>query len=106
MAQDVVLELLGEPTRRTHREWRWVTHGSARLLLKTGWWQDFGAGQNGGVLGLVHRLQGLDHYAALPATPRADNGVFTPVHNRRIVLVVNIPKLHADPKVASFHALL
>ena len=60
------------------REWRWVTHGSVRLLLETGWWQDFEAGQSGGVLGLVHRLQGLNHYAALPATPRADNGVFNP----------------------------
>ena len=65
VARDVTLELLGEPTRRTRREWRWGTHGSFRLLLETGWWRDFEAGKTGGAIDLVQHLNGVGRTAAL-----------------------------------------
>ena len=65
MAQAVALELLGEPARRTRREWRWGSRGSFRLVLDTGRWRDFEAGRGGGAIDLVEHLQGMDRTAAL-----------------------------------------
>lgn len=65
VAQAVALELLGEPARRTRREWRWGNHGSFRLVLDTGRWRDFEAGRGGGAIDLVEHLQGMDRTAAL-----------------------------------------
>ena len=65
VAQAVALELLGEPARRTRREWRWGSRGSFRLVLDTGRWRDFEAGRGGGAIDLVEHLQGMDRTAAL-----------------------------------------
>ena len=65
VAQAAALELLGEPVRRTRREWRWGNHGSFRLVLDTGRWRDFEAGRGGGAIDLVEHLQGMDRAAAL-----------------------------------------
>ena len=65
ITQAVALELLGEPSRRTRQEWRWGNHGSFRLVLDNGRWQDFEAGRGGGAIDLVQHLQGLDRPAAL-----------------------------------------
>ena len=65
VAQAVALELLGEPVRRTRREWRWGNHGSFQLVLDTGRWRDFEAGRGGGAIDLVEHLQGMDRAAAL-----------------------------------------
>ena len=65
VAQAAALELLGEPARRTRREWRWGSHGSFRLVLDTGRWRDFEAGRGGGAIDLVEHLQEMDRTAAL-----------------------------------------
>ena len=64
LAQAVALELLGEPTRRSRREWRWGSRGSMALYLERGHWRDFEAGAGGGVLDLVAHLQGIDQAEA------------------------------------------
>ena len=47
--------LLGDPTSRAPREWRWGRRGSFRLDLERGTWRDFETGEGGGVLDLVMR---------------------------------------------------
>lgn len=57
--------LLGEPSSRSSREWRWGRKGSFRLTLDSGAWNDFEAGEGGGVLALVMREERLDKAGAL-----------------------------------------
>ena len=64
-APAVAERLLGEPSSRSAREWRWGRKGSFRLKLDTGTWSDFEAGDGGGVLALVMREERLDKAGAL-----------------------------------------
>ena len=50
IAPPVCERLLGEPSSRSSREWRWGRKGSFRLKLDTGTWRDFEAEEGGGVL--------------------------------------------------------
>ena len=65
MAPDICTRLLGDPSSRSSREWRWGRKGSFRLKLETGTWSDFEAEEGGGVLALVMREQRLDKAGAL-----------------------------------------
>ena len=65
IAPAVAERLLGEPSNRSAREWRWGRKGSFRLKLDTGTWSDFEAGDGGGVLALVMREERLDKSGAL-----------------------------------------
>ena len=65
IAPAVCERLLGEPSSRSSREWRWRGKGSFRLKLDTGTWSDFEAGGGGGVLALVMREERLDKAGAL-----------------------------------------
>ena len=64
IAPAVCERLLGEPSSRSAREWRWRGKGSFRLKLDTGTWSDFEAGDGGGVLALVMREERLDKAGA------------------------------------------
>ena len=65
MAPDICTRLLGDPSSRSSREWRWGHKGSFRLKVATGTWNDFEAGDGGGVLALVMREERLDKAGAL-----------------------------------------
>ena len=65
IAPAVCERLLGEPSGRSTREWRWRSKGSFRLKLDTGTWNDFESGESGGVLALVMREERLDKAGAL-----------------------------------------
>ena len=65
IAPAVCERLLGEPSARSPREWRWGNKGSFRLKLDTGTWNDFEAGESGGVLTLVMREERLDRSGAI-----------------------------------------
>jgi len=65
IAPAVCERLLGDPSGRSSREWRWGRKGSFRLTLDTGTWNDFEAGEGGGVLTLVMREERLDKAGAL-----------------------------------------
>ena len=65
MAPDICTRLLGDPSSRSGREWRWGRKGSFRLKVDTGTWNDFEAEEGGGVLALVMREQRLDKAGAL-----------------------------------------
>ena len=65
IAPAVCERLLGDPSGRSSREWRWGRKGSFRLTLDTGTWNDFEAGEGGGVLALVMREERLDKTGAL-----------------------------------------
>ena len=65
IAPAVCEHLLGKPSSRSTREWRWRGKGSFRLKLDTGTWNDFEAGDGGGVLALVMREERLDKAGAL-----------------------------------------
>ena len=65
IAPAVCERLLGDPSGRSSREWRWGRKGSFRLKLDTGTWNDFEAGEGGGVLTLVMREERLDKAGAI-----------------------------------------
>ena len=65
IAPAVCERLLGDPSGRSSREWRWGRKGSFRLTLDTGTWNDFEAGEGGGVLTLVMREERLDKAGAI-----------------------------------------
>ena len=65
IAPAVCERLLGDPSGRSSREWRWGRKGSFRLKLDTGTWNDFESGEGGGVLALVMREERLDKAGAL-----------------------------------------
>jgi putative DNA primase/helicase len=55
---ELARELLGQPTLRSSREWRWGRHGSLSLVMsgaKAGQWFDHEAGQGGGFVDLIAR---------------------------------------------------
>ena len=65
IAPSVCERLLGDPSSRSAREWRWGRNGSFRLKLDTGVWNDFESGEGGGVLTLVMREERCDKSGAL-----------------------------------------
>jgi hypothetical protein len=64
---EVARKLLGEPTNKHHGglEWRYGTHGSLSIDLRKGAYFDHEAAQGGGVLDLIVREIGGDHYGAV-----------------------------------------
>jgi putative DNA primase/helicase len=61
-AERVFVALLGEPTSKSRREYRWRTHGSLAGCLappKRGLWNDFESGEGGDLLHLVARECGV-----------------------------------------------
>ncbi len=79
-------DLLGEPTRRTARQWRWNRRGSLSAVVsgpKAGTWFDHEAGTGGGPLELIARVRGADwreaadwarRWLGMPAWERAQRG--------------------------------
>ena len=65
MAPDVCTRLLGDPSSRSGKEWRWGRKGSFRLKLETGTWNDFESGESGGVMALIMREERLEKDGAL-----------------------------------------
>ncbi len=63
IAPAVANRLLGEPSSRPAREWRWRSKGSFRLKLDTGTWNDFESGD--GVLALLMREERVDKAGVL-----------------------------------------
>ena len=60
-------ELLGKPSRRTARQWRWNRRGSVSAVVhgaKAGTWFDHASGCGGGPLELIARERGGDWRAA------------------------------------------
>ena len=82
LAQTVALELLGDPIKRTRREWRWGRKGSMALYLAKGTWRDFEAGQGGGVMDLIAHLQGVDRRDAV--TWLQERGLLPPPDVQRV----------------------
>jgi putative DNA primase/helicase len=65
---DLAEELLGPPTFRSQREWRWGRHGSLAVVIagaKAGCWFDHEAGIGGRMVDLIARQRGTDRTAAL-----------------------------------------
>lgn len=67
-AEHVVMSLFGDPTQRSHREWRWGEYGSfslCRVGEKRGLWHDFEAGKGGDLISLIAREHGVRRKEAL-----------------------------------------
>ena len=92
LAPEVCVRLLGDPSSRSSREWRWGRRGSFRLNLQTGTWNDFEAGDGGGVIALVMREERCDRTAA--AEWLRQQG-FLPERDRPQRSVGAIPRLNA-----------
>lgn len=66
--QALALDLLGEPNRKTAREWRYGSQGGISIAVagtKQGCYANFEAGSFGGPLKLIQDHQGVDYPAAL-----------------------------------------
>ena len=64
----VAERLLGKPTRKTAREWRFGSKGSLAVHVggsRAGRWRDFQADEGGGVLTLIQRERGCDKAGAV-----------------------------------------
>lgn len=64
---ELARELLGHPTMRSRREWRWGRRGSLSLVMsgaKAGQWFDHEAGEGGGFVGLIGRELKTDRRSA------------------------------------------
>jgi putative DNA primase/helicase len=97
-------ELLGKPSRRTARQWRWNRQGSLSAVVtgaKTGTWFDHAAGSGGGPFELIARERGGDWrdaadwaraWLGLPAWAPAERGP-TPVPD----IVLEPPANDVDP---------
>ena len=62
---DVAKALLGDPEKRTAREWRYGDKGSLKINLEAGTWYSFEAGKGGGVLDLVQWELQADQHGAI-----------------------------------------
>ena len=62
---DVAKALLGDPPKRSEREWRYGRKGSLKINLEKGTWKDFESDEGGGVLALVRRELSLDRSKAV-----------------------------------------
>ena len=65
LMRDVARKLLGDPPRRTAREWRYGSKGSLKINLESGTWKDFESDEGGGVRALVCRELSLDRSKAV-----------------------------------------
>ena len=65
LMRDVARPLLGDPPRRTAREWRYGSKGSLKINLESGTWKDFESDECGGVGALVCRELSLDRSKAV-----------------------------------------
>ncbi|WP_024516960.1 AAA family ATPase [Bradyrhizobium sp. Tv2a-2] len=63
--EPVAEALFGKPTSRKSDELRYGKNGSLKINLKTGFWDDWEAGQSGGVLALIEREKGLKNGEAI-----------------------------------------
>ena len=62
---DMAHKLLGDPPRRTAREWRYGFKGSLAVYLESGTWKNYESGEGGGVLGLIQQKLQTDQRGAL-----------------------------------------
>jgi hypothetical protein len=70
-AEHVFIAMLGEPSSRSRREYRWGTHGSLAGCLvppKRGLWNDFESGEGGDLLNLAAGRS--DRVCSKPASQR------------------------------------
>jgi hypothetical protein len=97
--EPLALELLGEPSVRSRREWRWGRHGSLSLVIRgehTGQWFDHEISEGGDVFRLIMRERQLAFPKALAwagawrggmrsevALKRARAHSMDPTHERR-----------------------
>ena len=65
LMRDVARKLLGDPLRRTAREWRYGSKGSLKINLEFGAWKGFESDEGGGVRALVCRELSLDRSKAV-----------------------------------------
>ena len=116
IAPAVAVELLGEPSTRTAREFRWGRKGSFSLDRKRGRWFDHSSGKGGGVLDLVQRERACDKaravrwlqeqgYVADDDTPHPQ--AHTPTHRRPTQYTKPEPKNeHPKPEPKNEHPRL
>ena len=67
-AEDVATAILGEPTQKSRREWRWGQRGSLSLCRtgsKRGLWCDHESGEGGDIIDLIRRERHADFKGAL-----------------------------------------
>ena len=64
LPQRTVLRLLGEPQKRTAREWRYGPEGSLRINLESWIWCDSQTKEGGNVLDLIEREKKTDRTGA------------------------------------------
>ena len=64
-SQKTVLRLLGEPQKRTAKEWRYGPEGSLRINLENWTWYDSQTKEDGKILDLIQREKKTDRIAAL-----------------------------------------
>lgn len=77
IAPAVAERLLGEPTARRAREWRWGNKGSRALNLETGLLHDYENAKTFGVIDLAQEHLRLDRRGAVAWL--ADNGYLAPI---------------------------
>jgi hypothetical protein len=88
-AEHVFIEILGNPSSRSRREYRWRTHGSLAGYLtppKRGRWSDFESGERGDCLDLIARERGISLGAAIDVAKREFLGdlLSTPVRREAV----------------------
>lgn len=83
----VAERLLGEPTARRAREWRWGRKGSRALNLESGIVYDYELGKSFGVVDLVQEKLGGDRHSAVAWL--SDNGYLAPPRAPQILQPLN-----------------
>jgi putative DNA primase/helicase len=68
---ELAIEVWGQPTERTPKEWRWGRHGSKAVRLADNIWNDHENNTGGGYLGMWQLAR---HDAPLPGKPKHANG--------------------------------
>lgn len=61
----VATALLGKPTSRKRNDIRYGAHGSLKVNIERGFWDDFESSTGGGTLDLIKREKGLDRAEAI-----------------------------------------
>ena len=71
-SQKTVLRLLGEPQKRTEREWRYGHKGSLKINFENWTWYDSQTKEGGKILDLIQREKKTDRIGALNWLTRED----------------------------------
>jgi hypothetical protein len=69
-AEDISVDLLGEPTSKSRNEYRWGRRGSLWLNLDSGRWHDHEHGLGGDLLDLIVRVHGVQLGEAIKIAER------------------------------------